>query len=152
MRNTHVKSLLLAIALQVTACGGNAGGKTPAGPPDPALFMACAESRGSLLELRQMLDGRKRVDSGTLEHGAGMLSRLADRVSAGDEVRGDLERWRQALTTWGDRLRALQPRIENGRVIEPDTSALDAALLAELRVVDEPLSKWVTESCKNAKS
>jgi hypothetical protein len=151
MRHTNAKSMLLVISLLASACSGNAGEDTPPGASDSALFMACAESRGSLLELNQMLDGRKRVDTSTLEHGGGMLVRLAERVTAGKEVRANLERWAQALTAWHDQLRAMQPRVENGRLIEPDTSALDASLLAELRAVNEPLAGWVKETCADVK-
>jgi hypothetical protein len=45
-------------------------------------------------------------------------------------------------------LRAMQPRIENGRLIEPDTSALDRELVEELQAVDKPLVDWVKETCE----
>jgi hypothetical protein len=32
-------------------------------------------------------------------------------------------------------------------VIEPDTSALDRALVAEVQSVSKPLSSWVQETC-----
>ena len=148
MKYASVVATLTVASLGVAACGSAADEANPPNASDPGLFMACAESRGSLHELQQMLGGSKRVDTSTLEHGAGMLTQLAGRVSASDDVRASLDRWKQAVTKWRDQLRAMQPRIENGRLIEPDTSALDRELMEVLQAVNKPLVAWVTETCE----
>ena len=147
MKYARVVATLTVAWVWIAACGKAADEPKPQNTSDSGLFMACAESRGSLLELQQMLGGSKRVATSTLEHGAGMLTQLANRVSAANEVRANLARWTQALTKWRDQLRAMQPKIENGRLIEPDTSALDRELVEELQVVNKLLVDWVKETC-----
>ncbi len=139
---------LAAALLLLAACAEDADEAPAQTVSDSVLFMACAESRGSLLDLDAMLSGSKPVNTSSLEHGAGMLGRLADRVSATGKLRTNLARWNAALTAWRDQLRAIEPRIEGGRFVEPDTSALDRALLQELRDVGKPLADWVSETCE----
>jgi hypothetical protein len=144
--------MLVIGSLLLGACGSEEGGReTAAGASDPALFMVCAESRGALLELEAMAGGRKPVDTSSLAHGAGFLDQLADRVSAADDVRSSLVRWKEAVTAWNNQLSAIPPRIENGRLIEPDTSELDRALLSELQAISQPLADWVDGACEGVR-
>jgi hypothetical protein len=119
-----------------------------AAAPDDALLMFCGEARGALLELDWMLSGRKRLDVGTLGSDAFLVNQLAERVSAPPQVTNDINQWRQALDHWTTSLRALPPNIQDGRLIEPDTSGLDAKLTQELRPLGVRLSEWHAGICK----
>jgi len=149
--NYAAKIIVAAGFSLLAACTQEDDEPVPQGTPDSDLFMFCAESRGSLHELETMVNGRNRVNTSALEHGVGMLGQLAGRVPANSTVRADLQRWTQALTTWREQLKAIPPRIENGRLIEPDTMELDRALLGELQRVSQPLSDWVKAACEGVR-
>jgi len=138
----------LACSLLLTACGSvdDAGWADGAGTDDP-MFFFCAEGRGGMYDLNQMLAGAERVDTSALGYAAGHLRVLAEKVSAPPEVTADLDRWDAALTTWRDALRAFPPRFENGRVIEPDTSAINHVLMSDLKPIGERVGKWHTKVC-----
>lgn len=145
----------LALAVLVTgsllvACGGDAPSQdNGAKAPDDTLLFSCGEARGALLDLELMTSGRKRVDTSTLGSGASFVRRLADEVSAPAEVNKDIDQWMHALDAWSERLRAIEPKIENGRVVEPDTSELDKSLMSELHPIGERLANWVARVCKD---
>lgn len=153
-RLAAVMAALLA-TLQLPACGSGSDEATAGkdasaqatSAPDEALMMLCGEARGALLELDWMLEGRKRLDVGTLGFDASMLGNLAQRVSAPAEVHKDVEQWRRALDAWSDGLRAMPPTITDGRLIEPDTSGLDRALVEELCPLGARLRSWHTRQC-----
>lgn len=150
---TRTGTAMLAISsILLVACGEEVvGSESEAGTSDVELFTYCAESRGSLLEFSWMVDGRKPVNTSTLDHGANFMGRLADRVAAADTVRSDIGRWNAALQTWRDQMRAIPPRFENGRVIEPDLSGLNQALITELQPVGKSLTAWVSKTCENVR-
>ena len=77
------------------------------------------------------------------------MRRLADRVSTPSEVRQDFDRWEHAVQAWLDGIRAIPPNIVEGRLIEPDTSELDRALIGEMQPVGERLDAWVYKVCGN---
>jgi len=78
--NAEAGSLLLA------ACSQDVSQASPESASDPALFMICAESKGSLLELEAMVGGREPVDTSTLEHEVSFVGK-ARRPRLGDKQR-----------------------------------------------------------------
>lgn len=146
-------AVMLAIgSALLAACGeGDAGTETVASRSDPELFTYCSESRGALLEFEWMVGGSRPVNTSTVEHGAGFMGRLADRVAAAEDVRNQIRRLDTARTTWLDQLRAMPPRFENGQLIEPDTLELDRALIGELKALGKPLADWVNKTCEGVR-
>ncbi|MGQ0833853.1 MAG: hypothetical protein ACT4O5_02855 [Gammaproteobacteria bacterium] len=147
----NMRSVLTMIALGslLAACGeaGSADGEEKAADFDVMLF--CGEARGSILALTSMTSRRARVNTSWLEYGEDHLGRLADQVSAPAEVRQDIARMGQSAQTWLDGIRAIPPNIVEGRLIEPDTSALDEKVIGDMRPVGERLSAWVFKVCGN---
>lgn len=140
------------IGMAVAACDNatSAAGSEPdtaeAGVDDQ-LFFSCGEARGSLIELRQITSGASPMTAQGLDYGATALTRLADKVGAKPEVREAIDGWRAAADAWRQGLRAIPPRIENGRFVEPDTTALTRALAARMEPIDQQLTRWVAEVC-----
>jgi hypothetical protein len=104
-------------------------------------------ARGALLELRRMMSGEQPVDTTTIEGAATFMRQLGAQVAPPDSVLQDLQRWDAALGTWRNGLSQIEPRIENGRFVEPDTTDIDRRLLAELAPLAERLGAWVERAC-----
>jgi hypothetical protein len=147
MTRLHAALTIAAVGALLAACGeaGSADSNEPA--VDAELMLYCGEARGALLELSWMLEGRQRVDTSKIDHGPQRMRWLEGKTSASEAIRQDFERWDRAVQTWLDGIRSIPPRFEGGRVIEPDTSALDNALLTELRPVGQRLTGWVRSVC-----
>ncbi len=147
MARTRAVLTIVAVGLLLAACGEAGTADTAGETTDFDLMLNCGEARGALLELSSMTSRRARVDTSTVTSGAGHLRRLADRVSAAGEVRQDIDRMDLAAQAWLDGIRAIPPNIVEGRLIEPDTSALDETLIGELQPVRERLAGWVLKVC-----
>ncbi len=146
MSRTHALPMLVLGSMLLAACGDAADSANDAATAtDDELPFYCGEARGTLLELALMTSGRQVVDTSKLS--TTHLYRLADKVSAPSEVRQDIDGWNHACDAWGEKRTAMQPRFENGRLIEPDTSELDKALLNEMAPRGKRLSAWVTKVC-----
>ena len=101
----------------------------------------------SLLDALVNAGSRAGAQGGQAGGLGGVLGNLAQRVSAPAEVHKDVEQWRRALDAWSDGLRAMPPTITDGRLIEPDTSGLDRALVEELCPLGARLRSWHTRQC-----
>jgi hypothetical protein len=140
-------TIALAGSWLLPGCGGASSEEAEVSPAVDDLLLYCGEARGSLLELDVMTSGQKPVNTSALGFGSSNFQRLADKVSAQAPVNEDIRRWNTAVEAWTQGLRAIPPQIANGRFVEPDTSALDKALLAELTPVSKRLGTWVKGVC-----
>lgn len=146
---------MAALAAAVLLVGGCFDDDSGGDDVDAALSLECLEprgnARGALLEFRWMANGERRVDTSTIEGAETFMRQLAAQAGAPDAVRQDLDRWEAALAAWDVGLRRIEPRIVNGQFVEPDTTALDRRLLAELAPLAERLGAWVETSCEGAR-
>jgi hypothetical protein len=145
-------AIAMAACLLAGGCGDDSADRANSAQADEASFetMAlCGEARGSLLELNQMMSGQARVDTSSLDHGETMFRRLATHVSAPAEVVKDVDQWHAALGTWSDRRTAMPPNFTGGRLIEPDTTGIDQALMSDLRPIRDRLTTWHGTVCKS---
>lgn len=147
MIGTRAALTMAVVGSLLTACGEVGSAADANITVDQQLFPYCAEARGALLELDWMTSGRRPVDTSTLDAGESRLRELAAKLSAPAEITRDVDHWDRAVQAWLDGIRAMPPRFENGRVVEPDTTALDAALVKDLRPVGQRLADWVLRVC-----
>jgi hypothetical protein len=138
---------MAAVGALLAACGEAGSPDSEQQTVDAELLLYCGEARGALLELTWALEGRERVDTSKIDHGPTRMRWLAEKTSASDAVRQDFQRWDAAVQAWLDGIRAIPPRFEAGRVIEPDTTALDRRLIADLGPVSQRLAGWVRSVC-----
>jgi hypothetical protein len=147
MKNLRAVLAMVAIGSLLAACGEAGSADETGQTADFDLLVQCGEARGALLELASMRSHRERVNTSSLDSGELQMRRLAHKVSAPGEVRQDIDLWDQAVQAWLDGIRAIPPNIVQGRLVEPDTSALDEALVNELRPAGERLTHWVGKVC-----
>jgi hypothetical protein len=108
---------------------------------------ACNEARGALYRLGQMSRRAQPISVSDLSYGAGYMRQLADHQKAPPDIQRRVDEWRAAVLARSDELTSLPPRIENGRVIEPDTTDMDRRMLERVKSVGPPLVTWVQGAC-----
>jgi hypothetical protein len=108
---------------------------------------ACNEARGALYRLGQMTKRAQPVSVSDLSYGAGYMLQLADHQKAPADIRRRIDEWRAAVIARSDEITSLPPRIENGRVIEPDTTDMDRRMLERVKPHGPPLVIWVRDVC-----
>jgi hypothetical protein len=153
MRHPHIHAVLAGVLATVLAgCAGESPPDSMAGfHPDGAaqgnaeLAAACGEARADLVNLAAVTSGSRRLVDATPS--PAMIEQLAAASAAPPAVTGDLGRWRSALTEWNDALGAIPPAIAGGRIVEPDTSAIDARFIETMIPVGRRLGAWVKETC-----
>lgn len=146
-RTWTVKRVAVLIGMAALAgCGGNVESAEDVDEDGDADYsFHCNESRGELLTFQMMADGQTRIDQGTLETWA--LSRLAEERKAPPAVLQHVEGWAKARQAQRDALRALPPVISQGRVVEPDTAAIDQRMMQAIRPHHAALMEWVRQEC-----
>lgn len=130
---------------QITSCSGSAD-HTPAVGSNETLLFACGEAHSAMHMARAMIERREPIDARALDHAHTFLVVLANRSAATPAVQDDLVRWRTGLRERNTDF-SLPPRLVAGRLVERDTSALDARLLDVLGPLADRLAKWVAETC-----
>lgn len=116
--------------------------------PEQAAFTgACNEARGALYRLGQMAKGEQPIHVSDLSHGAGYLRTLAENRKAAVDIFRHVDGWRAAVVARSQEITSLPPRIENGRVIEPDTTDMDRRMLERVKPEGAALFPWVREVC-----
>ncbi len=118
--------------------------------PEKAAFVgACNEARGALYRLGQMAKGEQPIHESDLSHGAGFMRALAENRQASAAIFRSVDEWRAAVVARSKEITSLPPRIENGRVIEPDTTDMDRRMLERVKPQGAALYPWVLEVCGN---
>lgn len=112
-----------------------------------AFVGACNEARGALYRLGEMAKGEQPIHVSDLGHGAGYMRTLAENRKASAAIFRSVDEWRAAVVAHSQEITSLPPRIENGRVIEPDTADMDRRLLERVKPQGVALYPWVLEVC-----
>jgi hypothetical protein len=159
-RNRLVIGTLPAFAcgLVLAGCGGEPGtgmeAETDTDTDGMGMSMeearyvgACNEARGALHRLGQMTKGAQPISVSDMGNGAGFMLQLVEHQQAPAEIRRRVDEWRAAVVARSDEITSLPPRIENGRVIEPDTTDMDRRMLERVKPHGPALVTWVREVC-----
>jgi hypothetical protein len=148
--------LLMTVAAWLVACGGGSdtGPDTEADTDGMGMSMeqaayvgACNEARGALHRLGRMTRGAQPISESDLSHGAGFMLQLVEHQKAPADIRRRVDEWRAAVVARSQEITSLPPRIEKGRVIEPDTTDMDRRMLDRVKVHGPALVIWVRDVC-----
>jgi hypothetical protein len=146
----------IASGLMLAGCGGGSDTGVDTEPDSDGMGMsmeqaayvgACNEARGALYRLGQMTKGTQPISESDLSHGAGYMRQLVEHQKAPADIRRRVDEWRAAVVARSQEITSLPPRIENGRVIEPDTTDMDRRMLDRVKPHGPPLVIWVREVC-----
>jgi hypothetical protein len=160
--NRSVIGTLVAIAsgLMLAGCGGepDTGMDTETDTDGMGMSMeqaafvgACNEARGALYRLGQMTKGAQPISESDLSHGAGFMRQLVEHQKAPADIQHRVDEWRAAVVARSQEITSLPPRIENGRVIEPDTTDMDLRMLERVKPQGAALVTWVRDVCGDLK-
>lgn len=111
------------------------------------LSFNCNESRGDLATYQMMIEGKWSVTPGNLDRGASFIRLLAGERGSPAEVIAHTDAWSEAIEARHETLRALPPVISGGRVVEPDTTAMDRRQLRTVQPHFDALKQWVLKEC-----
>jgi len=146
----------IAAGLMLAGCGRESDAGVDSEPETEGMGMsmeqaayvgACNEARGALYRLGQMTKGVQPISESDLNHGAGHMRRLVENQKAPADIRRGVDEWRAAVVARSREITSLPPRIENGRVIEPDTTDMDRRMLDRVKPHGPPLVIWVRGVC-----
>lgn len=116
--------------------------------PEKAAFVgSCNEARGALYRVGQMAKGAQPIHVSDLSHGAGSMRMLAENRKASVDIFRRIDEWHAAVVARSQEITSLPPRVESGRVIEPDTTDMDRRMFGRIEPQGVALTPWVREVC-----
>jgi hypothetical protein len=152
MVRMRMVAVVASAMLGGAGCGGDVGTESDTdgmgmSMEEAAFVSACNEARGALFRMGQMAKGAQPIDESDVGTGAGFLRRLAENRQAPAEMFGHIDEWRAAVVARSQEITSLQPRIENGRFVEPDTKDMDRRMFERAKPRAIALVPWVRDVC-----